>query len=500
MKVKNRNQLLKIVVLTAFLMTCLLNNYQYASATTLPYMTYNYDYREDVVHTPAAYTPYASKGGDDYSYNGEPLGNFVTPQDLCRSQDGRMYLADTGNNRIVVLSPDLSTVDNVISGFENNGEPDKFNAPTGVCVSQNNQIYIADSLNRRVVVLELDGKLTKIIENPTSESLDAGYVFTPLKVTVDYADRVYCIAQNMFEGIMVFEKDGSFTGFFGTISVKISFSEKFWKRLASKEERSKQRLFIPTEFTGIDVDDQGFIYASSIDEDGKQAVRRLNPKGEDVIKKGTNENVGGDVWVNGFTKYAGASQITDVVYRGKGIYSLLDRKRGRIFTYDHEGNLLYIFGGLGSQEGTFVTPVAIEAIGDRIVALDSYRNEILIFEETKYGNLINDAVSLRYDGNESQAVDKWKEVLRLDANNELANTGIGKAYLSSGENKLAMKYLKIGMSKEYYSVAFRRYRNNVLKQNLDYVLSFGAIAIVAFVVYKKVRKKGKKKKEEGLLS
>ena len=41
-----------------------------------------------------------------------------------------------------------------------------------------------------------------------------------------------------------------------------------------------------------------------------------------------------------------------VVVRNQGIYSILDSVRGRIFTYDHEGNLLYIFGGLGSQEGT----------------------------------------------------------------------------------------------------------------------------------------------------
>lgn len=54
--------------------------------------------------------------------------------------------------------------------------------------------------------------------------------------------------------------------------------------------------------------------------------------------------------------YSGASRIIDVVVREKGIYSVIDSTRGRIFTYDHEGNLLYIFGGIGSQEGTFDTP------------------------------------------------------------------------------------------------------------------------------------------------
>ena len=92
-------------------------------------------------------------------------------------------------------------------------------------------------------------------------------MFTPLKVSVDYADRVFCIAQNMFEGIMVFENNGEFIGFIVTIEVKISLWEKFWKRIATKES-DQPKAFIPTEFTGIDIDDDGFVYASNIDENG----------------------------------------------------------------------------------------------------------------------------------------------------------------------------------------------------------------------------------------
>lgn len=48
----------------------------------------------------------------------------------------------------------------------------------------------------------------RVTVNPNSEVLDANFLFTPMKVSVDYAGRVYCIAQNMFEGIMVFETNG----------------------------------------------------------------------------------------------------------------------------------------------------------------------------------------------------------------------------------------------------------------------------------------------------
>ena len=466
-----------------------------AFATSLPYDTYNYNYWEDIVFTPAAYTPTKTISGTGLTYNGEAIGAFNNPQDLCKSPSGDVYVADTNNHRIVVLSQDMTEVKNIISTFDNNGEEDTFKQPTGVAVSLSNQLYIADSMNRRIVVLNEDGTLAKIIENPQAEVLEDNFVFTPLKVSVDYADRVYCIAQKMFEGIMVFETNGEFTGFFGTINVEITLWEKFWRKIATKEERAKQQLFIPTEFTGIDIDPDGFVYASNIDSTGIQGVRRLNPKGEDVIKKGTKQNVGGDLQIDGTTDYAGPSQFTDVVYRENGIYSCLDRKRGRIFTYDHEGNLLYIFGGMGTQEGTFAMPVAIESIGNTILVLDANRASILCFDVTEYGGLINEAVALRYSGDEKEAVELWKQVLVLDENNELANTGIGKAYLTAGDYVSAMKYLELGMSRTYYSIAYKRFRNNILTENANILLTGAIVVVAAVVVGKQVKKrKGGKKR------
>ncbi len=484
MRMKN---LFKKAVIAALLVCMTAEPAKAWADSTVPYDSYNYDYWEDIVFTPAAYVPDGTVSGTTLG-----VGSFANPQDLCVSPNGNVYIADTTNHRVVVVDSTLQNVVTVIDSFDNNGTPDKFNMPYGVCVSENGQLYIADSENKRIVVLEeSDLSLVKIIENPTSDVLEEGYVFTPLKVTVDYADRVYVIAKGMFEGIMVFESTGEFTGFFGTIEVSITPWEKLWRKLSTKAQRSKQVLFIPTEFTGIDIDADGFVYASNKDPNGIQAVRRLNPKGEDVIKKGENGNVGGDLATGGQTDYSGASTIVDVVYRDKGIYSLLDSKRGRIFTYDHEGNLLYIFGGLGTQAGTFLIPVAIEAIDDKIVVLDSYRKELLIFTETDYGHLINKAVGLRYDGDETLAVDMWKQVLMLDENNELANVGIGKAYLTSGDNEKAMKYLKLGMSRQYYSVAYRRYRNEFLKEYLGYILSGVLVIVVGAVAFSKYRKKKK---------
>lgn len=462
----------------------------YEASAAVPYDCYGYDYREYIHFTPAPYVPSENITTMGMLFNGEDIGNLSSPQDICEAPNGDIYICDTNNNRIVVMDNSMKNILNIIDSFDNNGTADSFKQPCGVCVSENDRIYVADTQNRRVVVLENDGSLKQIISDPKSESLEDGFIFTPMKITVDYADRVYVIAQNMFEGIMVFETDGNFSGFFGTIEVSISLWEKFWKRIATKEERSKQRLYIPTEFTGLDIDADGFVYATNIDDTGIQGVRRLNPGGQDVIRKGANENLGGDIWIEGTSEYSGASQFTDVVYRDNGIYSCLDRKRGRIFTYDHEGNLLYIFGSVGTQLGTFKLPVAIEDIGGRLVVLDATKGQIICFEETEYGSTINEAVALRYDGDETEAVKLWQRVLELDENNELANVGIGKAYLTSGDYVMAMKYLKLGMSRDYYSIAFRRYRNLFLNKYAGY----GLTAIVALLVIVAIAKRITKRK------
>lgn len=417
--------------------------------------------------------------------------------------------AHTAQNNCVAVTDKNGTT--LITGYDNGGEFVPFSAVNGVRGLALNYYCDANArpANQRVkrqlcvtddrdnmVIFDANLAVTRVTRNADSEVLAADFDFTPKKVAVDYAGRIYCVVQNKVQGIMVFETNGDFTGFFGTIEVSISAWDKFWRKLATKEERSKQQLFIPTEFTGIDIDQEGFVYATNVDENGTQAVRRLNPKGEDVIRMGMNANLGGDIQINGTTQYAGPSKIVDVVYRDKGIYSLLDSKRGRIFTYDHEGNLLYIFGGLGSQTGTLGLPVAIEYTGERILVLDARQNSILIFGETEYGRLINDAVALRFDGDEALAVPLWEEVLRLDENNELANTGIGKAYLSAGDNAMAMKYLKRGMNQEYYSVAFKRYRNEFLKDNIQYWLTGGVVLLGGLWAYIRFVKPRMDKKRE----
>ena len=233
---RKKNKIIKIISAGVLAAGLLLSSAMSTFAEgDIPYDSYNYNYREDIVFTPAPYVPDGNIIGLDVG-----ITNFKEPQDLCVSDAGEIYVADTGNNRVVVMNREMSKVNRIIEGFDMNGKAETFNAPSGLCVSENNELYIADSNNKRIVVLTPEGEFVKIVDNPQSEILEDDFDFVPLKVTVDYADRVYVIAKKAYEGILVFENTGDFTGYFGTIEVKITLWEKFWRRIASKEERANQ--------------------------------------------------------------------------------------------------------------------------------------------------------------------------------------------------------------------------------------------------------------------
>lgn len=457
----------------------------------LPYNSYNYDHFDYEVPSPAAYVPDKSLSGADLG-----VGSLLEPSDFFVADDGKIYISDSGNNRILIFNKDWSLYKEV-KGFDNNGKADVFNNPGGICLNNSGNIYIADSENRRVVVLSPDLSLRMIISDPKSETFKEDFDFVPMRVGVDYADRIYVICRNVFQGIMGFDDQGKFYGFVGTIKVTVSPADIIWRSLATKSQRQKQELYIPTEFTGLDIDSDGFVYTTNIDQTRNEPIKRLNPKGDDVLKKQKGKAVMGDFfYLPPGRQYTGPSQFMDIVVREDGMYSAIDSRRGRVFTYDHEGNLLYIFGSLGTQAGTFKKPVAIETLEDKLLILDQERGQIQEFSITKYGSLINTAVGLRYDGKEEDAVNYWKEVLKLDANFELAYVGIGKSYLAKNRNKEAMKYLKLGRNQKYYSVAYKRYRNEVMKQNFAPIMSAGMIFLILFAAYRFYRKLSAGRKHE----
>ena len=455
-----------------------------------PYLGYTFDFWVGAVPAPVAYTATRSISAADISPD---IGAFSWPQDFSVDRSDIIYLLDTGNNRIVVFDYDLNYI-KTIYGFYNNGVFDTFNSPGGVFVCYHYNIYIADTENRRVVILDNDGNLISIIENPDLGIIEDEVDFRPQRVAADIAGRVYVIVMHVFEGIMRFDEYGNFFGYFGTIGVRASAIDLFWRTIATQEQRARQRRFIPTEFTGLDVDEYGFVFATHLGTGPGNRVMRLNPRGNNVIR-----NFNPSVTISGDqrTFRVANSSFVDVTARDNGMFSVLDSTRNRVFTYDSEGNLLYVFGGEGEVMGMMRTPVAIGAVNDSVLVLDSARGRLVYFEPTEYGALINQAVGMLYTGDEAYSLDIWRQILHLNEFNSLALIGIGRAHLVDGNYALAMDYLRGSMDLRYFSRALIRRRQEFVETYLPPFLT-GVMVLVGLLIVRSLYRnvKGLNRREE----
>ena len=293
---------------------------------------------------------------------------------------------------------------------------------------------------------------------------------------------------------MEFTKDGTFNGYIGASPVTISFIQRIWRRIQSKEQRARTKQYVPTEYNNITMDSKGFLYVTTnsltdreIAEGTGKPIRKLNAMGTDILIRNGNAYPIGDLKTGTGTKITGTSEFVDVVTFENETYACLDNKRGRIFVYDFQGNMLYAFGNTGMQEGSFNNPSAIVKLDEQTLAvLDRFCGTITIFTMTNYGKLVNEALSLYRIGHYDESADIWQEVLKYNGNCELAYVGIGRALLRKGEYKEAMKNFEIVRDSQNYSKAFKYYREQVVEENIVWFIIVLAVLIVLPKLIRKI--------------
>lgn len=91
--------------------------------------------------------------GDPLRNEANPLG-FFGPRGLTVDREGKVYIADTGNKRIVVTDDEGNFLYQIGSAGSEAGQ---FNEPTGVAVDRQGNLYVADTWNGRVQVFAPDG-------------------------------------------------------------------------------------------------------------------------------------------------------------------------------------------------------------------------------------------------------------------------------------------------------------------------------------------------------
>ncbi|MDR2717214.1 MAG: hypothetical protein LBB89_04000 [Treponema sp.] len=434
--------------------------------------TYNYDFWFEQVSSPDAYYVNAYILGTSLG-----IGSFRDPQGLFVC-DNRVYICDSGNSRIILLAWEngehrlVSVVNSVVI----NGAESSFNYPMDIFESRDGFLYIADTNNHRILKLDKNWNYIASVLKPDDESIDEHAEFLPLKLTVDFAGRLFVQARNVNKGLMEFDSRGLFAGYMGANKVQVNIIDYIWKVLATQAQKERMELFIPTEYSNLCLDRDGFIYVTNSSGQA-DPVRRLNAMGQDILIRNGYEDPVGDLAYGSAGGVVGPSRFVDVAAMDNDSYACFDRVRGRIFVYDFQGNLLYAFGGLGNREGCFLQPTALAQMGHSLYALDSRAAALTRFDMTGYGEKINRALDEYQAGRYESSAQVWEEVLKMNGNYDLAYIGIGRAALRQREYQKAMKYYKLKHFREGYGKAFQLYRKQFMEENL-----WKMLLILGFIV------------------
>lgn len=412
--------------------------------------------------------------------------------DIVADEKGNLYVSATEQNAVAVRYKNGKTA--VISSFTANGKTDTFNAPQGLFV-RNGQLYVCDYGNNRIVIVNQKDGTAKIIENIKSSVLDSDFVFYPKRLAVDGFGRIYCVSYGQYNGLMVFEKNGDFSGFVGANKAKVNLIDWIWRKLSTDEQQAQQSIFIPTEFSSVAVDEDNFIYTTTSTVDSytpaeSEPIRKQSPNGDNILSFEDDKYPIGDrkFSLNGET-YSGPSRFVDVAVWEGGFYSGIDQTRNRIFTYDSTGNLLFVYGGVGENEGYFSLPTAAQVYGNRLYVLDSKTGTVSVLAPTDYATRVITAVNYTSAGNFQSALTAWQNVLSLNSNSELAYLNISRILLDNDDYEGAMKNARLANNQKAYSEAFTLRRAEIIGENIGFIVIFGLLAVILLVILVKLCKR-----------
>jgi DNA-binding beta-propeller fold protein YncE len=124
-----------------------------------------------------------------FGEQGEAAGQFRDPRGIAADPGGNVWVADTGNDRLVHLyNPGRSLVWKKVVGSRGPG-PGQFRSPTGVALDSRGTLYVTDTENSRIQVFDQAGRYQREI----AEGLDR-----PRQIAVLDADERWSYHRDAF--------------------------------------------------------------------------------------------------------------------------------------------------------------------------------------------------------------------------------------------------------------------------------------------------------------
>ncbi len=453
------------------------------------YQTYTYDINGHALYSPDAYSA-------DLVLDSAALGLSTplnTPNDLFTDADGNVYIADSGNNRIVCLDR-WYQYRFAISAFDNEqGNPDSLAAPEGVFVTEEH-IWVCDTEKNRIVRFTKDGQFDMIMPEPESQLFEEDDIYKPIAMAIDQHERIYVVSSTTYQGIIVMDGNGAFIGFIGAQAVTISAWDILWRRFQTEEQAKYETEYLSTEFNNICLSTDGFVYVttSTIDENEVASairsktkagtympVKLLNPAGDEIMRRNGFWPPAGEIDFSSSAKavYKGVSTITDVAQGPEKTWTIIDSKRNKIYTYDFNGNLLFAFGDKGEMLGSIRNIEAVCYQDDTLLVLDK-ASGIIVYKRTEYGDLLLEAIAAENSLDYDYAIECWEEVLQRNANFDAAYIGIGNALYRSGDYEEALEYFETAYETTSWSESYKQVRKEWMSDWFILML----LAIIAVIV------------------
>jgi DNA-binding beta-propeller fold protein YncE len=426
-----------------------------------PYKTYTMDGYGSINETQTAYMPYSS-----ITKVGEEALNAPTDMMI---KDDLLYIADTGNRRIIV-----STLD---GDYVREFGSDVLVYPSGVFVMDDGRVYVADRDAKSVFVFDSEGNVVNTYGKPDSIMYGDDMEFKPQKITVNSAGTMYIICEGNTNGIVEISPadGGTFLGYFGTNETHVTVTQVIQRMVFSAEMRAKMVSNRPATPGNLAIDEKGLIYTVTQGEK-LGTLKRLNIAGTNMIDpEAYDENPVAVVAGNYDNVYVASS-------------------RGYIYEFNNEGDMLFVFGGADDGRSRIGLSTNVQAIdvdsNDRVYTLDSEKAQVQIFEPTEFTNLLHEALYLYSKGRYTESKEPLTQVLTMNSLFDYANKAMGRALQQEENYEEAIKYAKIAKDYDGYSDAFWEIRNVWLNKNLVPAI---VIIVLLVVIWKLIAYFDKKK-------
>lgn len=374
-----------------------------------------------------------------------------SPEDLFIDEDNMLYIADTGNRRVVKYDIAGGQVAGILENNELTG-------PRGVYVTENGDIYVADTGAKAVFIFDRDFNLLNKLTRPDAP-IFADTNYEPKRVAVDGGGNVYLIGEGVYNGVIQLAKTGEFLGYFTVNDADLTFSQRLQQLLFTREQLANLMDINPTVFANVFVDRAGIVYTATSGTN-RNGMKKHSTNGGNMFKT--------DVW--------SYDNLTDVYVDANGlIYT--SSASGYINVYSKSGEEIFAFGSYVTTvdiAGLFTSlpSIAVDSNG-HIWAVDGTKGYLQSFKPTEYAQTVYMAMSLYEEGRYNEAMEKWNEVLKLNQMSVLAHNGVGKAHLHAESYEASLEHFKVANNKEYYSQSFWEVRNKWIQKWMGLILGLG---------------------------